>query len=229
MNSKHGSKREDAEPFERGQFYGEGQSQYQSLELAENICTVSWETDGDGGGSPERRWGILALIVPSDSEPKVEGPARWRFEQTYTSVNILSAIEPAFKYVVLWEEVCSCEESKDEGFSNWEKAKEKFDWAVEQGYSCILVEGHFKEKEQHGSGHQLYWKGRWEENYQKVATGEKLDPDVTDTVNVDEEVKGEDGEVLYIKLTDGRGYVPILDGSGDKLLGVNGDLGVLLD
>ena len=33
----------------------------------------------------------------------------------------------------------------------------------------------------------------------------------------------------YIKLTDGRGYVPILDGSGDKLLGVNGDLGVLLD
>ncbi|OLQ02827.1 hypothetical protein AK812_SmicGene14289 [Symbiodinium microadriaticum] len=77
----------DAEPFERGQFYGEG-SQYQSLELAENICTVSWETDGDGGGysaqakdekilvfgldgrSPERRWGILALIVPSDSEPK---------------------------------------------------------------------------------------------------------------------------------------------------------------
>ncbi|CAE7885420.1 unnamed protein product, partial [Symbiodinium microadriaticum] len=115
---------------------------------------------------------------------------------------------------------------RDEGFSNWEKAKEKFDWAVEQGYSCILVEGHFKEKEQHGSGHQLYWKGRWEENYQKVATGEKLDPDVTDTVNVDEEVKGEDGEVLYIKLTDGRGYVPILDGSGDKLLGVNGDLGV---
>ncbi|CAE7781805.1 unnamed protein product, partial [Symbiodinium sp. CCMP2592] len=207
---------EDAEPIERGQFYGEGSYQYQSLELEENICTVSWETDGDGGGSPERRWGILALIVPSDSEPKVEGPARWRFEQTYDSVRILSAIEPAFKYVVLWEEDYTFEQSQDEGFADFEKAKEKYDWAVSQGYSCILVEGHFKEKEQSG-GHQLYWKTRWEENYQKVA-GQKLDPDVEDTVNVDEEVKGEDGEVLYIKLSDGRGYVGVFDGMQERIL-----------
>jgi len=139
---------EDAEPVERGVMYGEMGCMYEDVELDENSCTVSWETDGDGTSYPERRWGILALIIPADAQPVGrEGPTRWN-------------------------------------------------WADGSTQSVRLLSGPNTESD----------------------TGEVIDRNIRDPVEVSEEVCGENGEVAFLKLADGSGWIPVADDDGDAIL-----------
>ena len=56
---------------------------FYNYEADTDVVSVEFETDGDGSSSPERRWGVLCLVVPKDFEPK--GGKKWRW---YTSDEI---------------------------------------------------------------------------------------------------------------------------------------------
>ncbi|CAL1158956.1 unnamed protein product, partial [Cladocopium goreaui] len=51
---------------------------FYNYDIESNFCTVQFETDGDGCSYPERRWGVLCLVVPKDFEPK-EGELKWKW------------------------------------------------------------------------------------------------------------------------------------------------------
>lgn len=50
---------------------------FYNYEADTDVVSVEFETDGDGSSSPERRWGVLCLVVPKDFEPK--GGKKWRW------------------------------------------------------------------------------------------------------------------------------------------------------
>eukprot|EP00435_Cladocopium_sp_Y103_P021823 s2875_g5.t1 len=51
---------------------------FYNYDIESNFCTVQFETDGDGSSYPDRRWGVLCLVVPKDFEPK-EGELKWQW------------------------------------------------------------------------------------------------------------------------------------------------------
>merc|ERR1712150_125281 len=48
-------------------FTGSGSSGWKSDVLPGESVDVEFSTDGDGGSYPERRWGVFALLLPSDA------------------------------------------------------------------------------------------------------------------------------------------------------------------
>ncbi|CAJ1427433.1 unnamed protein product [Effrenium voratum] len=86
------------DPTDNAQFCGEG---FEDLDVDVNEASVEFKTDGDGGGFPDRRWGVLCLVVPSDAVP--QGGAgqrfRWHWKQGQSTSVVPSRLKDAGQYL----------------------------------------------------------------------------------------------------------------------------------